>query len=96
MVGEHMQVLRRPGADIGGRITGSRLVMAEIERPGEMDRSMEKRTEEDGGEDPIKFTRVGEEERVRKLEVDRAEKLVEDVAKTLTLEGGAEAENADE
>lgn len=95
MVGEHMQVLRRPGADSGGRITGLRLVMAEIERPGEVGRSMEKRTEWAGGEDPMRFTRVGEEERGRKLEVDRAEKLDEEVAKTLT-EGAAGDENAEE
>lgn len=95
VVGEHMQVLRRLGADISERITGSPLVMADIERPGEVGRSIEKRMEAAGGEDPTKFTRVGEDDRERKLEVDRAEKVDEDAAKTLT-EGAAGDENAEE
>lgn len=85
-----MQVLRRTEAVTGGRTIGS-LLTAVIERLGELGRSREKRTDGADGEDLMRFTRVGDDERVRKLEVDRAAKLEEDVAKTLT-DGVADGE----
>lgn len=90
MVGEHMQVLRRTEEDIGGRTIGSRLVMAEMERLGEVGRSMEKRTEGDIGEDPTMLTRLGEMERGKKVE-DRAEKDVEEVSEGQGISGEGNA-----
>jgi len=84
VVGEHMHVFRRTEAVTGGRTIGS-VLTAEIERLGELGRSREKRTEgRADGEDLMRFTRVGDDERVSNLDVELAAKLEEDVAKTLT------------
>ncbi|KAL0916567.1 hypothetical protein M5K25_014090 [Dendrobium thyrsiflorum] len=85
VVGEHMQVFRCPEAEIEVRTTGSRLETTERDRPGEVGRSREKRIECVCGGDPVRFTRVGEAERGKKV-FDRAEKLEEEFAKPLAEE----------
>ncbi|KAG0479995.1 hypothetical protein HPP92_010853 [Vanilla planifolia] len=60
-----MQVLRQLGEETGRRMTGSREVMAEMGRRGEMARPRENLTAEADGEDPMRLTREGEMARPR-------------------------------
>lgn len=94
VVGEHMQVRRRPaGAAIGFLTTRSATVR---ERPGEVGRrSRENRTEGLSGPVPTRWTRVGEAERWwKKVEV-RAGKLEEDDAKPEAAADGEQQNRPD-
>ncbi|KAG1363987.1 hypothetical protein COCNU_11G008140 [Cocos nucifera] len=87
VVGEHMQVFLCPAAGAAG--IGRRWGLWRSRGAAKArERSMEKRTEEVGGADPTKLTRVGEDERWKKLG-DLEEKLeAEEEAKAEAEEDG--------
>ncbi|KAG0482542.1 hypothetical protein HPP92_010626 [Vanilla planifolia] len=90
-----MQVLRQLGEETGRRMTGSREVMAEMGRRGEMARPRENLTAEADGEDPMRLTREGEVDREKRVGDEPTENPDWDVAKAVEYESAGD-EKVDE